>query len=117
MFNNAFCINSLGLPARATILIGLYSHASGAIDNQHSKVPDKFPIISDLIRNAGYEIAFIGKSHVEGSLMDRYWDYYFGFRGQADYQHPVILEGVSGKFGEPRKYHQYVDDLLTDKAV
>jgi arylsulfatase A-like enzyme len=117
VFNNAFCINSLCLPARATILSGLYSHSSGAVDNQHSKVPDKFPIISDLIRNAGYEIAFIGKSHVEGSLMDRYWDYYFGFRGQADYQHPVIVEGVSGKFGEPRKYHQYVDDLLTDKAV
>ena len=98
-------------------LSGLYSHTSGAIDNQHSKVPEKYPIISDLIRNAGYEVAFIGKSHVEGSLMDRYWDYYFGFRGQADYQNPVIVEGRNGKFGEPQKYNEYVDDLLTKKAV
>lgn len=116
-FKNAFCINSLCLPARATILSGLYSHTSGAVDNQHSKVPDKFPIITDLIRNAGYEVAFIGKSHVEGSLTDRYWDYYFGFRGQADYLNPVIVEGFKGKFGEPRKYNEYVDDLLTKKAV
>src|SRR6202161_3754550 len=117
VFRNAFCINSLCLPARATILSGLYSHTSGAVDNQHSKVPKKFPIVTDLIRDGGYEIAFIGKSHVEGALMDRYWDYYFGFRGQADYLNPVIVEGIKGKFSAPRKYNEYVDDLLTRKAV
>jgi arylsulfatase A-like enzyme len=117
LFRNAFCINSLCLPARATILSGLYSHTSGAVDNQHSKVPKKYPIVTDLIRDGGYEIAFIGKSHVEGALMDRYWDYYFGFQGQADYSNPVIVEGIKGKFSKPRKYHEYVDDLLTRKAV
>ena len=74
VFENAFCINSLCLPARATILSGLYSHTTGAVDNQHSRVPDKFPLVTDLIRGSGYEVAFIGKSHVEGALMDRYWD-------------------------------------------
>jgi arylsulfatase A-like enzyme len=117
LFSNAFCINSLCLPARATILSGLYSHTSGAVDNQHSKVPNKFPIVTDLIRNGGYEIAFIGKSHVQGALMDRYWDYYFGFHGQADYHNPVIVEGIKGKFSKPRQYNEYVDDLLTRKAV
>jgi arylsulfatase A-like enzyme len=117
VFDNAFCINSLCLPARATILSGLYSHVTGAVDNQHSRVPARFPILSDLIRAAGYEVAFIGKSHVEGSLLDHYWDYYFGFAGQADYQCPVVVEGVRGRFGPPRQYHEYVDDLLTRKAV
>jgi arylsulfatase A-like enzyme len=117
VFPEAFCINSLCLPARATILSGLYSHTTGAVDNQHSKVPDRFPIITDLIRARGYEIAFIGKSHVQGSLMDRYWDYYFGFSGQADYQCPVIVEGVNGRFAAARSYNEYVDDLLTRKAV
>ncbi|MBV8910032.1 MAG: sulfatase [Gammaproteobacteria bacterium] len=117
VFENAFCINSLCLPARATILSGLYSHTTGAVDNQHSKVPRRFPIVTDLIRHAGYEIAFIGKSHVEGALMDHYWDYYFGFSGQADYLNPVVVEGFEGKFGPARKYHEYVDDLLTRKAL
>lgn len=117
VFKNAFVTNALCLPTRATILSGMYSHATGAVDNQHSKVPDSFPIVTDLIRDAGYEIAFIGKSHVEGALTDRYWDYYFGFHGQADYLNPVITEGVKGKFTEPRKYSEYVDDLLTKKAV
>jgi arylsulfatase A-like enzyme len=117
LFTEAFCINSLCLPARATILSGLYSHTTGAVDNQHSKVPDRFPIVTDLIRDQGYEVAFIGKSHVQGALMDRYWDYYFGFAGQADYQCPVVVEGAHGRFGAPQSYHEYVDDLLTRKAV
>lgn len=117
VFPEAFCINSLCLPARATILSGLYSHTTGAVDNQHSKVPERFPIITDLIRARGYEIAFIGKSHVQGALMDRYWDYYFGFSGQADYQCPVVVEGANGRFGAARSYNEYVDDLLTRKAV
>ncbi|HEY6824356.1 MAG TPA: sulfatase-like hydrolase/transferase, partial [Steroidobacteraceae bacterium] len=116
-FTEAFCINSLCLPARATILSGLYSHTTGAVDNQHSKVPERFPIVTDLVRAQGYEVAFIGKSHVQGALMDHYWDYYFGFAGQADYQCPVVIEGTRGQFGPPRSYEEYVDDLLTRKAV
>ena len=97
VFKNAFVTNALCLPSRATILSGMYSHTTGAVDNQHSKVPDSFPIVTDLIRQAGYEIAFVGKSRVEGALMDRYWDYYFGFKGQANYDDPVITEGRNGK--------------------
>jgi arylsulfatase A-like enzyme len=117
VFTNAFCINSLCLPARATILSGLYSHTTGAVDNQHSKVPANFPMVTELIRQNGYQIAFIGKSHVEGSLMDHYWDYYFGFSGQADYLCPTVVEGADGKFSAPRQYDEYIDDLLTRKAI
>ncbi len=117
VFKNAFCTNALCLPARATILSGMYSHTTGAVDNQNSKVPPNFAILSDLVRNSGYEVAFVGKSHVEGALLDRYWDYYFGFNGQADYFHPLIVEGFHGEYGKPRRYDGYVDDLLTEKAV
>jgi arylsulfatase A-like enzyme len=117
VFPNAFCINSLCLPSRATILTGLYSHTTGAVDNQNRGLPPDLPLVTDLIRSRGYEIAFIGKSHVQGALMDRYWDYYFGFAGQADYQNPVVVEGAGGRFGAPQRYHEYVDDLLTRKAL
>jgi arylsulfatase A-like enzyme len=117
VFANAFCVNSLCLPARATILSGLYSHTTGAVDNKDRGLPADLPLVSDLIRRRGYEVAFIGKSHVQGALTDRYWDYYFGFSGQADYQNPVIVEGVRGRFGPPTRYHEYVDDLLTRKAL
>lgn len=117
-FHNAFVVNSLCLPSRATILTGMYSHTTGAVSNVEGAINPKFPLVSDLLQKAGYETAFLGKSHVEGALMDHYWDYYFGFVGQADYYRPRITEGIRGKYGPEKLYvGEYVDTLLTRKAV
>ncbi len=91
IFSNAFVTNALCLPSRASILSGAYSHATGATTNQEDEVPSNFPMFTDVLRQYGYQAAFIGKSHVGGALMDRPWDYYFGFKGQADYLHPTII--------------------------
>jgi arylsulfatase A-like enzyme len=118
LFKNAFVTNALCLPSRASILTGLYSHVVGAIDNRDRPIPQNFPLLSDLLREAGYEVAFFGKSHVQGGLQDRYWDYYFGFNGQAkDYYRPILTEGIAGKFSEPKPYKGYVDNVVTDRAL
>jgi arylsulfatase A-like enzyme len=117
IFRNAFVTNALCLPSRASILSGAYSHTTGATTNQEDQVPANFRMFTDVLRQDGYRTVFIGKSHVGGALMDRPWDYYFGFKGQADYLHPTIIEGRGGVYSEPKVYDRYVDDLLTDKAV
>lgn len=118
VFQNAFVVNSLCLPSRATMLTGMYSHSTGAVSNVEGKIDPKLPLVSDLLQKAGYETAFLGKSHVEGALMDHPWDYYFGFLGQADYYRARITEGIKGKYGEEKLYAgEYVDTLLTRKAV
>jgi arylsulfatase A-like enzyme len=118
LFKNAFVTNALCLPSRASILTGLYSHTTGAIDNRDRTIPQNVPLVSDLLSKAGYEVAFFGKSHVGGGLQDRYWDYYFGFNGQAhDYYHPVLTEGIAGKFSKPKTYDGYVDDVVTTRAL
>jgi arylsulfatase A-like enzyme len=117
-FRNGFVVNALCLPSRATFLTGMYSHTTGAVSNIEGKIPDRFPLVSDLLQKAGYETAFLGKSHIQGALMDHYWDYYFGFVGQADYYRPVITEGIRGNYGPAKLYEgEYVDTLLTRKAV
>jgi arylsulfatase A-like enzyme len=117
-FHNAFVVNALCLPSRATMLTGMYSHTTGAVSNVAGKIPPRFPLVSDILQKAGYETAFLGKSHIEGALMEHPWDYYFGFVGQADYYRPVITEGVRGKYTPAKLYEgQYVDTLLTQKAV
>lgn len=117
-FRNGFVVNALCLPSRATFLTGMYSHTTGAVSNVEGKIPERFPLVSDLLQKAGYETAFLGKSHIEGALMDHYWDYYFGFVGQADYYRPKITEGIRGKYGPAKLYAgEYVDTLLTRKAV
>lgn len=117
-FRNAFVVNALCLPSRATLLTGMYSHTTGAVSNVQGKLPSRFPLVSDLLQKAGYETAFLGKSHIVGALMDHPWDYYFGFEGQADYYRPVVTEGVRGNYSQPKLYAgEYVDTLLTRKAV
>jgi arylsulfatase A-like enzyme len=117
-FRNAYVVNALCLPSRATMLTAMYSHTTGAVSNVAGKIPARFPLVSDLLQKAGYETSFLGKSHIEGALMEHNWDYYFGFVGQADYYRPVITEGVRGKYSPAKLYEgQYVDTLLTDKAV
>ncbi|MGH9524016.1 MAG: sulfatase family protein [Terriglobales bacterium] len=116
-FRNAFVVNALCSPTRATLLTGMYSHTTGVIDNRDRSIPPEFPLISDMLRDAGYEVAFVGKSHVHGSLRDHDWDYYFGFNGQAVYYHPAMYEGSHGQYTGPTFYDGYVDDLLAERAV
>jgi arylsulfatase A-like enzyme len=68
-FHNGFVVNALCLPARATMLTGMYSHTTGAVSNVEGKIPARFPLVSDMLQKAGYETAFLGKSHIEGALM------------------------------------------------
>jgi arylsulfatase A-like enzyme len=113
-FRNAFVTNALCAPSRATLLTGAYSHVHGVIDNNNRRINPKLPFLPDLLRQAGYEVAFCGKSHVSGALRDRQWDYYFGYKGQGDYLKPKIAETTRG---EDRLYEGYMDDVVTDRAI
>jgi arylsulfatase A-like enzyme len=113
-FRNAFVTNALCAPSRATFLTGTYSHANGVIDNRNRPMRKDVPFMPDLLRQAGYDVAFCGKNHQNGALRDRAWDYYFGYKGQGQYLNPVIAEGTDGK---DVKHDGWMDDVVTTKAV
>jgi arylsulfatase A-like enzyme len=116
-FPNAFVTNALCLPSRASILTGLYSHQTGCIDNRDRKIPAAVPTIADLLRDAGYEVAFFGKIHVNGQST-RNWDTFFGFEAAgANYYHPMIIESEHGIAKPPQQFDGYVDDILLDHAL
>jgi arylsulfatase A-like enzyme len=116
-FRNAFVVNALCLPSRASVLTGLYSHSTGAIDNHERSIPAEVPIISDTLQDAGYEVAFFGKAHIKG-LSHRNWDYFLGVEDAgANYYHPAMVESQHGSPKPPHRYEGYVDDLLTDQAL
>lgn len=121
MFRNAFCTNALCAPARATLLTGLYSRSSGALANQFLRVPlpADIPLFTDLLRDAGYEIAIVGKVHIHNGVEERHWDYYFGHNDASNnYVSPLFKEGRDGKVGEEQRYENvYPDDLAVDRAI
>jgi arylsulfatase A-like enzyme len=113
-FSNMFVTNSLCAPSRTTLLTGQYSHTHGVTTNHNKIIPPDKVLLPDLLREAGYAVAFCGKSHVDNALRDRKWDYYFGYQGQGQYLDPKIAEGVDG---EDRVYEGYIDDVVTGKAI
>lgn len=120
-FQNAFCTNARCAPARATTLTGLYSRSTGALSNEHNNVPlpSDIPLFTDLLHEAGYEVAILGKVHVRNGAEERYWDYYFGHNAAAnDYANPYFKEGRKGRIGPEKQYQNvYPDDLTVDRAL
>jgi arylsulfatase A-like enzyme len=121
MFRNAFCTNALCAPARATALTGMYSKSTGALSNEHMNVPlpSDIPLFTDLLRQAGYEIAILGKVHLPNGVEERNWDYYFGHNDPGNnYASPFFKEGRKGTVGPEKQYHNvYPDDLTVDRAL
>lgn len=119
-FKNAFCTNALCAPARTVALTGMNCYSTGALDNMttDAPLPVDIPLFTDLLHEAGYEVAIVGKVHVKNGIKERYWDYYFAFNaGNTDYDRPTFAEGRKGQMGEEITYNQYVDDLATDRAL
>jgi arylsulfatase A-like enzyme len=120
-FQNAFCTNALCGPARAVALTGMNSRSTGALSNEHLNVPlpSDIPLFTDLLREAGYEIAILGKVHVRNGVEERNWDYYFGHNDPSNnYNNPFFKEGRKGKVGPERQYRNvYPDDLTVDRAL
>ncbi|HEX5410234.1 MAG TPA: sulfatase [Terriglobia bacterium] len=116
-FENTFVINALCAPSRATMLTGLYSRRNGVIDNKQRHIGKGIHIVSEHLRNAGYEVAFCGKSHVAGGLREYYWDYYYGYLGQKEYVNAPIAEGINGHIGGDEIIEGYSDDVITMAAA
>jgi arylsulfatase A-like enzyme len=120
-FENAFCTNALCAPARAELLTGMYSRSTGALSNMHLRVPlpADIPLVTDLLREAGYEIALVGKTHFQNGAEERHWDYYFGHNDASNnYESPFFKEGRNGTVGPQKQYDNvYPDDLATDRAL
>jgi arylsulfatase A-like enzyme len=117
-FTNAFCTNALCAPARSSVLTGMYSKSTGALDNKDLDKPLDVPYFTDMLQEAGYDIALVGKAHCRAGAKDRKWDYYFGFNAPVtNYYRPVFAEGRKGVVGPEKTYQGYADDVALDKAL
>ena len=67
LFENAFVVTSLCSPSRATFLTGQYASTHG-VKNNLTVWRDENVTVLELLKNAGYDTAFIGKWHMPGRL-------------------------------------------------
>lgn len=109
---NAFCVNSICVPSRASILTGQYSHINGVAHLSDALDPKRDNLAKQL-RSAGYQTALVGKWHLKNRPSG--FDYWNIIKGQGRYHEPVMYE-MDLKNGKPQE-GKYSADAFTDIAL
>ncbi len=113
LFENAFCTNSICTPSRATLLTGQYSHINRVTTlNGHLEGDRQF--VANLIRDAGYQTAMVGKWHLK---REPSFDYYCVLPGQGSYFNPVMRESGKPWPDNLRRFSGYDSTHSTDAIV
>jgi N-acetylglucosamine-6-sulfatase len=114
LFRNAFITTPICSPSRASFLTGQYASAHGILDNtDRSAASHKLVTFPRLLRDTGYESAYIGKWHMGVDDSPRPgFDHWVSVRGQGEYFDPEINEN-----GNTRRINGYVTDIFNDYAV
>jgi arylsulfatase A-like enzyme len=111
-FRNAFVVNALCAPSRASFLTGMYGHRNG-IKNNSTPFPAGNLTYASVLRSAGYTTGYIGKWHMDRQTGQRPgFDYSASFIGQGRYRDcPFEING------KPTETTGWVDDVSTDYAI
>src|SRR5919108_4410830 len=110
---NAFVTTALCSPSRASIFTGQYAHRHGVVDNT-SGIPPGTVFFPQLLQQAGWQTAFIGKWHMGEDADDPRpgFDHWVSFRGQGEYNNPTL--NINGRRSQVRGY---TTDILTEQAL
>ena len=89
LLKNCFCVNSICVPSRATILTGQYSHRNG-VKTLRDALPGESDNVAKRLQAAGYQTALVGKWHLKNEPAG--FDYWNIIKGQGRYHEPVMHE-------------------------
>ncbi len=126
VFDNAFCVNSICTPSRASVMTGQYSQRNGVYDLYDTLQGDRNHLSREMQR-AGYSTAVIGKWHLKDS--PKFFDYYAVIAGQGRYMNPTLHVSEGGtkrrvRFDstltreiEVKDFEGHSSDVLTDVTL
>ena len=112
LLKNCFCVNSICVPSRASILTGQYSHRNG-VRTLRDSLPSSADNVAKRLQQAGYQTALVGKWHLKEEPAG--FDYWNIIKGQGRYHEPTLYE-MTLQQGE-RQEGAYSTDVFTDKAL
>ena len=124
-FTHAYCQSPICTPSRASFLTGTYPSTCHNTRNGNDRFVERFPLVTRLLADAGYDCGLIGKLHLasaygrieaRGDDGYRYWRYSHGPRDDwpvghdyADWvrqQGSVLGELIKDPAGVPAPLHQ-----------
>ena len=124
-FNQAYCVNAMCSPCRASVLTGLMPSQHGVHTWIDDRTPDKIPAgwnaieefqtMPELLKRNGYKTALIGKYHLgDARQVKNDFDHWVTFpHGHTvDFWGNTIIEN-----GETYRADGHSVDFFTDKAI
>ena len=124
-FTHAFCQSPICTPSRASFLTGMYPSVVHVNGNGNEYFPNKPPLVTHMLAEAGYDCGLIGKLHlasaygrVERRANDgyRYWQYSHAPRDDWEKGHDyadwvrgkgyILGELIANVEGVPAELHQ-----------
>lgn len=70
-FTNAHCQSPVSAPSRASFLTGMYPSAVRVTRNGNAAWPETAPLVTKLLKDAGYECGLAGKFHLSTAMAHR----------------------------------------------
>ena len=98
-FDQAYTVSPVCSPARASLLTGLYPHNHRVMVNTHIApalgpgLSPELPTFGTLLRNAGYELDYVGKWHVHQSLTPQDFGFARAEAGSLGFEGTQRLQG------------------------
>ena len=115
-FKNFFTVTPLCSPSRASFLTGLYPHTHRIINNDKlglDVISHTLMTWPRMLRESGYETAFIGKWHMGLDDSRRPgFDRWLSFKGQG-----IYIDGVVNDDGLQKQIDGYMTDYLNAQAL
>ena len=109
-FTTAYCQSPICTPSRGSFMTGMYPSRVHVMGNGNDYFPDEPPLVTRLLRDAGYDCGLIGKLHLAGAFQRMeprvddgygYWQYSHAPRDDwpegHDYADWVKAQGYSLK--------------------
>lgn len=112
IFENAFVVNSISAPSRATLLTGKYTHVNGQMVNGQVFDPTQQTFVK-LLHDNGYQTAVIGKWHLQSKPAG--FDYFKVLWDQGEYYNPAFATPETN--GEYVKEEGYVTNIITRDCI
>ncbi len=112
LLSNVFCVNSICVPSRASILTGQYSHING-VKNLGDALDSAADNVAKRLRQSGYQTALVGKWHLKSEPSG--FDYWNIIKRQGRYREPVMFRMNLARGTVKRG--AFSTDVFTDEAL
>ncbi|MBT3379604.1 MAG: sulfatase-like hydrolase/transferase [Lentisphaerae bacterium] len=108
LFSNAYCGTMACGPSRASLFTGLHSDAHGQLTNQIDLWPPDIPVLPELLADAGYDTALVGKLHLKP--MSRRFGFRYCLRHDAPYTNYSREEAADSAYVKYLQTGPFKDD-------